>query len=127
MIRLHVTSSLSLRLVMVVLLSRLKRSDRDTIYLTLNIALSLIIVVMFHVKHLIQTFLYYLSRMKISKDTWMKIIQIIAAAIVSVLATLGVVACTLSLSIQKNSTNSTQKTEQSVSVDSTIVSNRLNN
>lgn len=57
----------------------------------------------------------------------MKIIQIIAAAIVSVLATLGVVACTLSLSIQKNSTNSTQKTEQSVSVDSTIVSNRLNN
>lgn len=52
-----------------------------------------------------------------------KIIEIICTAIISIAAVLTAQSCTMSLSISKNNSNSTQKTEQtsSNSVDSTHV------
>lgn len=61
--------------------------------------------------------------MKLTQNQWYEILRIILIAILSVLTTLGVVSCTLSLSIQKNNSSSTQKTEQTTtsSVDSTNI------
>jgi hypothetical protein len=67
--------------------------------------------------------------MKITKKQWYDIIRILATAIVSILTTIGVLSCTMSLSVSKNNSNSTQKTEQTTtsSVDSTNISiNPLN-
>ena len=61
--------------------------------------------------------------MKLTKTQWYEILRIIVTSIVAILTTLGVVSCTLSLSVSKNNTNSTQKTEQTTtsSVDSTHI------
>lgn len=61
--------------------------------------------------------------MKITAGQWIKIIKLIATFIIGVITTLFVHSCTLSLSVAKNNTNSTQKTEQTStsSVDSTHI------
>lgn len=61
--------------------------------------------------------------MKITATQWIKIIKLIAAFIIGIITALFVQACTLSLSVSKNNTNSSQKTEQSAksSVDSTRI------
>lgn len=52
-----------------------------------------------------------------------KIIEVICAAIISIAAVLTAQSCTMSLSVSKNNSNSTQKTEQTTtsSVDSTQI------
>ena len=52
-----------------------------------------------------------------------KIIEIICTAIISIAAVLTAQSCTMSLSVSKNNSNSTQKTEQTTtsSVDSTKI------
>lgn len=52
-----------------------------------------------------------------------KIIEIICTAIISIAAILTAQSCTMSLSVSKNNSNSTQKTEQTTtsSIDSTNV------
>ena len=52
-----------------------------------------------------------------------KIIEIICTAIISIAAVLTVQSCTMSLSVSKNNSNSTQKTEQTTtsSADSTQI------
>lgn len=52
-----------------------------------------------------------------------KIIEIICTAIISIAAVLTAQSCTMSLSVSKNNSNSTQKTEQTTtsSVDSTHI------
>ena len=52
-----------------------------------------------------------------------KIIEIICTAIISIAAVLTAQSCTMSLSVSKNNSNSTQKTEQTTtsSVDSTRI------
>lgn len=67
--------------------------------------------------------------MKLTAKQWYDIIKIVSTAIVSIAATLFVQSCTLSLSVSKNNSNSTQRTEQTLSssVDSTNISiNPLN-
>lgn len=61
--------------------------------------------------------------MKLSNQQVYDIIKIVVTAVLSVSATLFVHSCTLSLSVAKNNTNSTQKTEQTStsSVDSTHI------
>ena len=57
------------------------------------------------------------------KNITYNIIKIICTAIISIAATLTVQSCTMSLSVSKNNSNSTQKTEQTTtsSVDSTQI------
>lgn len=52
-----------------------------------------------------------------------KIIEIICTAIISIAAVLTAQSCTIALSVSKNNSNSTQKTEQTTtsSVDSTQI------
>ena len=52
-----------------------------------------------------------------------EIIKIVCTAIISIAATLTAQSCTMSLSVSKNNSNSTQKTEQTTtsSVDSTQI------
>lgn len=52
-----------------------------------------------------------------------KIVEIVCTAIISIAAVLTAQSCTMSLSVSKNNSNSTQKTEQTTtsSVDSTQV------
>ena len=54
-----------------------------------------------------------------------EIIKIICTAIISITAVLTAQSCTMSLSVSKNNSNSTQKTEQTTtsSVDSTQIFN----
>lgn len=61
--------------------------------------------------------------MKLSNQQIYDIIKIVITAILSVSAVLFAQSCTLSLSVAKNNTNSTQKTEQvsTSSVDSTHI------
>ena len=61
--------------------------------------------------------------MKITATQWIKIIKLFATFVIGVIATLFAHSCTLSLSVAKNNTNSTQKTEQTStsSVDSTHI------
>lgn len=61
--------------------------------------------------------------MKLSNQQIYDIIKIVVTAILSVSAVLFVHSCTMSLSVAKNNTNSTQKTEQTStsSVDSTRI------
>jgi outer membrane biogenesis lipoprotein LolB len=61
--------------------------------------------------------------MKLSNQQIYDIIKIVVTAILSISAVLLVQSCTLSLSVAKNNTNSTQKTEQvsTSSVDSTHI------
>lgn len=61
--------------------------------------------------------------MKISASQWIKIVGLISTFIIGVITTLFVHSCTASLSVSKNNTNSSQKTEQtsSSSVDSAYI------
>lgn len=61
--------------------------------------------------------------MKISVNQWVAIIKLISTFVIGVITTLFVQSCTLSLSVSKNNSNSTQQTEQSSvsSVDSTSI------
>lgn len=61
--------------------------------------------------------------MKLSNQQIYDIIKIVVAAVLSISATLFVQSCTVSLSVSKNNSNSTQKTEQvsTSSVDSTHI------
>lgn len=61
--------------------------------------------------------------MRLSNQQIYEIIKIALTAIISIAATLFVQSCTMSLSVSKNNSNSTQKTEQTTtsSVDSTRI------
>lgn len=62
--------------------------------------------------------------MKITSAQWIEIVKSIATfVIIGVITTLLVHSCTVSLSVAKNNSNSTQKTEQTStsSVDSTHI------
>lgn len=53
-----------------------------------------------------------------TKQKVLKTLQIIAQAVVAIAALWLAVACTMSMSISKNNSNSTQQTEQSTKADS---------
>jgi lipoprotein len=55
--------------------------------------------------------------MKITPNQWIEIVKLISTFVVGVITTLFVQSCTLSLSVSKNNSNSTQQTEQKVSSD----------
>ena len=61
--------------------------------------------------------------MKITSKQWIEIIKLIATFAVGIITTLTVQSCTMSMSILKNNSNSSQKTEQTTtsSVDSTNI------
>lgn len=61
--------------------------------------------------------------MKITSKQWIEIIKLIATFATGVITTLTIQSCTTSLSVSKNNSNSTQKTEQitTSSVDSTKI------
>lgn len=61
--------------------------------------------------------------MKITAAQWIEIVKLIATFVIGIITTLFVQSCTLSLSVSKNNTNSSQKTEQvsTSSVDSTHI------
>ena len=61
--------------------------------------------------------------MKVTPQQWIEIVKLIATFVVGVITTLFVHSCTMSLSVSKNNSNSTQNTEQTStsSVDSTQV------
>lgn len=61
--------------------------------------------------------------MKITPNQWIKIVKLISTFIIGIITTLFVQSCTLSLSVSKNNSNSTQQTEQKASsvVDSVSV------
>lgn len=62
--------------------------------------------------------------MKVAPQQWIEIVKLISTFVVGVITTLFVHSCTMSLSVSKNNSNSTQKTEQTTtsSVDSTRIS-----
>lgn len=53
--------------------------------------------------------------MKITPNQWIEIVKLISTFVVGVITTLFVQSCTLSLSVSKNNSNSTQQTEQKAS------------
>lgn len=55
--------------------------------------------------------------MKITPNQWIEIVKLISTFVIGVITTLFVQSCTLSLSVSKNNSNSTQQTEQKVSSD----------
>ena len=61
--------------------------------------------------------------MKITNKQWIEIIKLIATFATGIITTLTVQSCRMSLSVSKNNSNSTQKTEQTTtsSVDSTNI------
>lgn len=61
--------------------------------------------------------------MKITSNQWIEIVKLISTFIIGIITTLFVQSCTLSLSVSKNNSNSTQQTEQKASsvVDSVSV------
>lgn len=61
--------------------------------------------------------------MKITPNQWIEIVKLISTFVIGVITTLFVQSCTLSLSVSKNNSNSTQQTEQKASsiVDSVSV------
>lgn len=61
--------------------------------------------------------------MIITPNQWIEIVKLIATFVIGVITALFVHSCTVSLSVAKNNTNSTQKTEQTStsSVDSTHI------
>lgn len=61
--------------------------------------------------------------MKITPNQWMEIVKLISTFVIGIITTLFVQSCTLSLSVSKNNSNSTQQTEQKASsvVDSVSV------
>ena len=61
--------------------------------------------------------------MKITPNQWIEIVKLISTFVIGIITTLFVQSCTLSLSVSKNNSNSTQQTEQTTSgrVDSASV------
>ena len=61
--------------------------------------------------------------MKITPNQLIEIVKLISTFVIGVITTLFVQSCTLSLSVSKNNSNSTQQTEQKASsvVDSVSV------
>lgn len=61
--------------------------------------------------------------MKITSNQWIEIVKLISTFVIGIITTLFVQSCTLSLSVSKNNSNSTQRTEQKASsdMDSVIV------
>lgn len=61
--------------------------------------------------------------MKPTSKQWIEIIKLIATFLTGIITTLAAQSCTMSMSILKNNSNSTQKTEQTTtsSVDSTNI------
>lgn len=61
--------------------------------------------------------------MKITSNQWIEIVKLISTFVIGIITTLFVQSCTLSLSVSKNNSNSTQRTEQEASsvVDSVSV------
>lgn len=61
--------------------------------------------------------------MKITPNQWIEIVKLISTFVIGIITTLFVQSCTLSLSVSKNNSNSTQQTEQSTTtrVDSASV------
>lgn len=61
--------------------------------------------------------------MIITPNQWIEIVKLIATFVIGVITALFVHSCTVSLSVAKNNTNSSQKTEQTStsSVDSTHI------
>lgn len=61
--------------------------------------------------------------MKITPNQCIEIVKLISTFVIGVITTLFVQSCTLSLSVSKNNSNSTQQTEQKASsvVDSVSV------
>lgn len=55
--------------------------------------------------------------MKITSNQWIEIVKLISTFVIGIITTLFVQSCTLSLSVSKNNSNSTQQTEQKVSAD----------
>lgn len=55
--------------------------------------------------------------MKITPNQWIEIVKLISTFVVGIITTLFVQSCTLSLSVSKNNSNSTQQTEQKASSD----------
>ena len=63
--------------------------------------------------------------MKITPNQWVDIVKLISTFVIGVITTLFVQSCTLSLSVSKNNSNSTQQTEQKASSDVDSVSVNL--
>lgn len=61
--------------------------------------------------------------MKITSNQLIEIVKLISTFVIGIITTLFVQSCTLSLSVSKNNSNSTQQTEQKASsvVDSVSV------
>lgn len=61
--------------------------------------------------------------MKIAPNQWIEIVKLISTFVIGIITTLFVQSCTLSLSVSKNNSNSSQQTEQKASsvVDSVSV------
>lgn len=61
--------------------------------------------------------------MKITPNQWIEVVKLLSTFVIGIITTLFVQSCTLSLSVSKNNSNSTQQTEQKASsvVDSTSV------
>ena len=61
--------------------------------------------------------------MKITSKQWIEIIKLIATFVIGIITTLTMQSCTMSMSVLKNNSNSSQKTEQTTtsSVDSTNI------
>lgn len=53
--------------------------------------------------------------MKFTPNQWVEIVKLISTFVIGIITTLFVQSCTLSLSVSKNNSNSTQQTEQSTS------------
>lgn len=53
--------------------------------------------------------------MKITSNQWIEIVKLISTFVIGIITTLFVQSCTLSLSVSKNNSNSTQQTEQKAS------------
>lgn len=54
-----------------------------------------------------------------SREKWIKVIEIVATAIVAIITTVLAVSCTATMSISKYNTSSPQQIEQTTNVDST--------
>lgn len=61
--------------------------------------------------------------MKITSKQWIEVIKLISTFIIGIITALSVQSCTASMSISKYNSNSTQKTDQTLtsSVDSTKI------
>lgn len=53
--------------------------------------------------------------MKITPNQWIEIVKLISTFVIGIITTLFIQSCTLSLSVSKNNSNSTQQTEQNAS------------